>query len=55
MGYTSEQERELYFAKSVIRAIDNVKIPMLVYEEQKTVVKKALRDYINKIESEARW
>lgn len=54
MGYTKEQEKELYFAHSVIGAINNVKVPMLMYEEEKEVVKKALRKYIDQIESEAR-
>lgn len=53
MGYSKEQEKELYFANAVIGAINNVKVPMLMYEEEKDVVKKALRKYINQIESEA--
>lgn len=55
MGYTSEQEKELYFAKSVIGAINNVKTPMLVYDEEKAVVKKALYEYIDKLEAKARF
>lgn len=54
MGYTKEQEKELYFANAIINVINNVKVPMLVYEEEKEVVKKALRKYIDQIESEAR-
>lgn len=48
------QNKELYFAKTVIGAIENVKVPMLMYEEEKEVVKKALQMYINKIEMDAR-
>ena len=54
MGYTEIQQKELYFANAVIGAIDNVKTPMLMYEEEKSVVKKALQMYIDKIEREAR-
>ena len=49
------QNKELYFAKTVIGAIENVKVPMLMYEEEKEVVKKALQMYINKIEMDARF
>lgn len=48
------RDKELYFAKAVIRAIENVKCPMLMYEEEKEVVKKALQVYIDKIEMDAR-
>ena len=48
------QNKELYFAKTGIGAIENVKVPMLMYEEEKEVVKKALQMYINKIEMDAR-
>lgn len=54
MGYTQNQEKELYFANAVIGAIKNVKCPMLMYEEEKEVVKKALQMYIDKIECDAR-
>ena len=37
MGYSKEQEKELYFANAVIGAINNVKVPMLMYEEEKEV------------------
>lgn len=55
MGYTKEDEKELYFANAVIGAIDNVKVPMLMYEEEKQVVKKALRKYIDELEAKARF
>ena len=54
MAYSKEQEKELYFANVVIGAINNVEMPILMYKEEKEVVKKALRMYIDKIESEAR-
>ena len=50
-----KQDRELYFARAVIGAIENVKVPMLMYEEEKEVVKKALQMYINKIEMDTRY
>ena len=31
MGYTDEQKKELYFANTVIGAIDNIETPMLMY------------------------
>lgn len=46
---TDEEMRELYFANSVLGAIDNVQMPMLVYDEEKQVVKKALQMYIDTI------
>ena len=55
MGYTKEDEKELYFAKSVIGAIKNVEVPMLMYEGEKNVVEKALRKYIDEIEAKARF
>lgn len=54
MRYTDSQQKELYFAKSVIGAIENVKTPMLMYDEEKSVVKKALQMYVNKIEMDMR-
>ena len=47
-----DQKKELYFANAVIGAIDNVKTPMLMYQEEKDVVRKALRMYIDRVESE---
>lgn len=37
-----DQKKELYFANAVIGVIDNVKTPMLMYQEEKDVVRKAL-------------
>lgn len=53
MGYTDEQKKELYFANTVIRAIDNIETSMLMYEGEKNVVKKALQMYIDKLEIES--
>ena len=47
-----DQKKELYFANAVIGAIDNVKTPMLMYQEEKDVVRKALLMYINRIEND---
>ena len=55
MGYTKEDEKEIYFAKSIIGAIKNVEVPMLVYDGEKKVVEKALRKYIDEIEMRARF
>ncbi|MBQ2856579.1 MAG: hypothetical protein IJE78_05515 [Bacteroidaceae bacterium] len=49
-----EIEKELIFADMVLCAIKNVKTPMLMYDEEKDVVKKALTEYKYKLESEMR-
>ena len=49
-----DQKKELYFANAVIGAIENVKTPMLMYQEEKDVVRKALLMYIDKIENDMR-
>ena len=49
-----DQKKELYFANAVIGVIDNVKTPMLMYQEEKDVVRKALRMYIDRIENDMR-
>ena len=55
MGMTIEEiNKEMCFAKMVIEVIDNIKVPMLMYEEEKAVTKKALRKYIDELESELR-
>lgn len=53
MGYTDKQKKELYFANTVIGAIDNIETPMLMHEGEKNVVKKALQMYIDKLEIES--
>jgi len=55
MGYTKEDEKELYFANAVIGAIKNVEMPMLMYEGEKKVVEKTLRKYINELEARIRF
>ena len=55
MGMKIEEiNKEICFAEMVIGAIDNVKTPMLIYEEEKAVTKKALRKYVDELESELR-
>ena len=49
-----EIKKKIYFAETVIGAINYVKRPMLMYEEEKNVVKEALGDYISKLETEFR-
>lgn len=46
------EEKEIIIAEMVIGAIKNVKVPMLIYEEEKAVVRKALSEYVSKLESE---
>lgn len=47
-------DKEITFAKMVLGAIANVKTPMLVYDEEKEVVKKALSRYVYELEDELR-
>ncbi len=54
MNNIDEMKKEVYFANIVIGAIDNVKTSMLMYEEEKRVVRKALKMYIDKIEGKMR-
>lgn len=49
-----EIKKDMCFAKMVIGAINNVKVPMLMYEEEKAVTKKALQKYLDELESELR-
>lgn len=49
-----EINKEIAFANMVIGAINNVKVPMLMYEEEKEVTKKALQKYVYELESELR-
>ena len=49
-----DKKKKLYFANAVIGVIDNVKTPMLMYQEEKDVVRNALRMYIDRIESDMR-
>jgi hypothetical protein len=55
MGMTIEEiKKEICFAEMVIGAINNVKVPMLMCEEEKAVTKKALQKYHDELESELR-
>ena len=47
------RRKNFIFANMVIGAIDNIEIPMLMYDGKKNVVKKALQIYIDKIESKS--
>ncbi len=49
-----EMNKEIIFIDMVLGAIRNVKTPMLVYDEEKEVVKEALNEYKNKLEFELR-
>ena len=49
-----EMKKEIVFADMVLGIIKNVKVPMLMYDEEKDVVKKALTEYKYKLESEMR-
>jgi hypothetical protein len=50
MNNIDEMKKDMYFANRVIGTIDNVKTPILMYEEERQVVRKALKMYIDKIE-----
>ena len=55
MGMTNEEiKQEIYFAEMVIGAINHVKVPMLIYDEEKVVVQKALYKYKQELENELR-
>lgn len=54
LNLLEKMEKELMFADMVLGAIKNVKTPMLMYDEEKNVVKKALTEYKYKLESEVR-
>ena len=55
MGMTIDEiNKEICFAEMVIGAINNVEVPMLMYDEEKAVIKKALLKYIDELESELR-
>lgn len=49
-----EYKKEIFCADLVLGAIENVKVPMLFYEEEKEIVKKALIMYKDYLESEIR-
>ena len=39
-------KNERYYAEMVLDVIDNVECPMLMYEDEKAIVRKALKAYI---------
>ena len=49
-----EINKHITFSKMVLEAIKNVSCPMLMYEEEKKVVKIALQKYINELEDKLR-
>ena len=49
-----EMNKEITFANMVLGTIKNVQTPMLMYDEEKAVVRKALSEYVSKLESELR-
>ena len=49
-----EIDKELIFVDMVLGVIKNVKVPMLMYDEEKDVVKKALTEYKYRLEDEMR-
>lgn len=49
-----EIKKEIVFADMVLGAIKNVKTPILMYDEEKDVVKKALIDYKYGLEDKLR-
>lgn len=49
-----EIKKEIIFADMVLGAIKNVKVPMLMYDEEKDVVRKALTDYKYHLEDKLR-
>lgn len=53
-GIFKRTGRRIIFANVVIGAIKNVETPMLMFKGEKDVVEKALRMYIDKIETDSR-
>lgn len=45
-----DANKQIFFAQRVIDTINNVKTPMLIYDEEKEVVKTALRKHIDELE-----
>ena len=55
MGMSIDEiKKDIFFAREVIEVVDNIKWPTLVYDEEKQVIKKALRKYLDELESELR-
>lgn len=47
----NNKEKEIYFARRVLDSINMINEPKLCYEEEKDVVRKALRRYVDYLES----
>ena len=45
-----EIRKQISFIDMVLFAIQNVEVPMLIYDEEKEVVKRALQDYRSKLD-----
>lgn len=45
-----EIKKQISFIDMVLFAIQNVEVPMLIYDEEKEVVKRALQDYRSKLD-----
>ena len=54
MNTLEQNNKEIKFAKRVLESISLVDKPVLTYEEEKDVVRKALRMYIDKLEWDLR-
>ena len=48
-----DTEKEIYFARRVLDSINMIDEPKLYYKEEKDIVAKALRKYINDLETNA--
>ena len=53
-NYRELINKKLVFIDMILSAIKNVKVPMLMYDEEKEVVREALIDYKYKLEQEQR-
>ena len=54
MNTLEQSSKEIKFANRVLESISLVDKPVLTYEEEKDVVRKALRMYIDKLERDMR-
>lgn len=51
---TDEIEKDIYFSNLLLGVMDHVEVPILRYEEEKEVVRKALERYLSDLEDERR-
>ena len=49
-----EIKKKIIFANMVLDVIRNIDRPMLIYEEEKQVVKEALQKYVDELEDKLR-